>query len=168
MVGFMLCDRCAFNARCDCFVPGGECVFEKEIFDRIVGEFSVAYGLDPVADRVLVELLAFKVIRLMRAWNYESVTGFTSESQALGVYTGRLEKSLVRLMNELAVSRSKRGRTDGLKGLMVDVRQVMERSALAARRKTRKVRPESYIYKVKPLTVYRMILDDFDEFAEFR
>ena len=166
-LGFMVCDRCAFNARCDRFVPGGECIFEKEIFDRVVGEFSVAYGLDLVADRVLVELAALNAIRLMRVWNYESAVGFGSESQALGVYTGRLEKSLVRLLRELAVSRGGRGKMGGSKGLLVDVRQVMERSALAAeKRRVRKLVPKRWIYRVKPLTVYRMILEDFDELIE--
>lgn len=165
--GFMLCDRCALNVRCDRFVPGGECVFEKEIFERVVREFTEVYGLDLVADRALVELAALNAIRLMRVWNYESAVGFGSESQALGVYTGRLEKSLLRLLRELDVSRSRRGKTGGGKGLLVDVRQVIQRSALAAeKRRTRKIRPGTYIYRVRPLTVYRMVLKDFDELIE--
>jgi len=56
------------------------------------------------------------VIGLMRVWNYDAVTGFTSDSRLVGTYISRLERSLRRLLNDLAVSRIGREKSEGLTG----------------------------------------------------
>ena len=34
--GFMLCDRCVLNGRCEFFVPCGDCGLEMKSFDLLV------------------------------------------------------------------------------------------------------------------------------------
>jgi hypothetical protein len=41
--GFMVCDRCVLQARCETFVPGGECRVEQEAFDGPVAELTRQY-----------------------------------------------------------------------------------------------------------------------------
>jgi hypothetical protein len=53
--GFMSCDRCVSNAKCERFVPGSRCVLEQEAFDKIVAELVDEYDLDGVADKILAE-----------------------------------------------------------------------------------------------------------------
>jgi len=168
-VGFMLCDRCVLNVRCGRFSPGGECVFEREVFDRVVEDFTEAYGLDMFADRLSVELIAMDVVRLMRAWNYDAVRGFASEFEVVGNYVSRLEKSLRKLLNDLAVNRGRREKSEGLGGLLTDVKQVIERSAVLSGRREKMDRrriariPRKLTSKVSLHQIYLTILEDFEE-----
>lgn len=38
--GFMLCDRCVLNVKCESFVPGGECAVERRAYGWIVRRLS--------------------------------------------------------------------------------------------------------------------------------
>ena len=47
--GFMMCDRCVLQARCETFVPGGACGVEREAFDGLVAELTRQYRLEGLA-----------------------------------------------------------------------------------------------------------------------
>lgn len=65
--GFILCDRCVSNAACEHFVPKGQCLLEREAFEKVVAELTEEFDLDSVADKILVERAAMYLIRIMRA-----------------------------------------------------------------------------------------------------
>ena len=44
--GFMLCDRCVLNGRCEAFVPSGECDVEKKTYDQVFSELIEQYWLE--------------------------------------------------------------------------------------------------------------------------
>lgn len=130
--GFMLCDRCVINARCDRFLPGSECVVEKEAFERLVRELTEHYGLDMVADRILAERSAMYLIRISRAEAYEAMVGVTEKSVFWGAYISRLDNTLRGLLNDLAVARAKRKGLEKAEELMVNIEDLLERLASRA------------------------------------
>jgi len=74
--GFMLCDRCVLNVKCERFVPGGECAIEKQAYDWLVSELMSQYGLEGLADEILVGRAAMHLIRIVRAEVYEANVEF--------------------------------------------------------------------------------------------
>jgi len=93
-VGFMLCDRCAMNAKCEHVRPGEQCVLEKKAFDRVVADLMEEFELQSVADRILVERAAMYLIRIARAEAYEAAVGVTERSALWGAYISRLDNTL--------------------------------------------------------------------------
>jgi hypothetical protein len=65
--GFMLCDRCVLNVKCEAHVPGGECAVERKAYDSVVSELMAQYGLEGLVDEILVERVAMYLIRVARA-----------------------------------------------------------------------------------------------------
>lgn len=88
---YMMCDRCVVNAKCGRFVPGCECVFEREMFDKIVLELVEEYSLDGFADKIMVERAAMYLIRISRAEAYEAKVGVSEKSAFWGAYVGKLD-----------------------------------------------------------------------------
>ena len=172
-VGFMLCDRCVMNTRCERFRPDSECVMEKEAHDWLIRELIEQYGLEGLADKIFVYRAAMYLIRIARAETYESAVGVTEKSASWGAYISRLDNTLRGLMNDLAVTRVKRKRLEKEEELMVSVENLLERLAGRAiegeRRKARKERlmmePRKVrrrkVIRVRPTTVYEKILADW-------
>ena len=170
--GFMLCDRCVLNVRCERFSPDSECVKEKEAYDRIVRELTKQYELDGVADRILVWRAAMYLIRIARAETYESAVGVTEKSVLWGTFVSRLDNTLRGLLNDLGVTRLKRKHLEKGERLMVDLEDLLEDLADRAARKENIVKKEvvaerrritgrKTLYRIRPPTVYRRILEDW-------
>jgi len=172
-VGFMLCDRCVLNARCERFSPGSDCVVEKQAYERLVSELVGQYGLDLVADRILAERAAMCLIRISRAETYESMVGVTEKSTLWGAYISRLDNTLRGLLNDLAVTRAKRKGLEKAEELMVNVEDLLERltkrTVMVGRRELRKVHRgrrepailKKRVFEVRPISVYQKILVDW-------
>jgi hypothetical protein len=129
--GFMLCDRCALNAKCERFKPGGQCSFEKEAFEKVVSGLMEEFELDSVADRILVERVAMYLVRIARLEAYEAAVGVTEKSALWGVYISRLDNTLRGLLNDLAVTRLKRKQLEKDEALLVSVDDVLKKFAKA-------------------------------------
>jgi len=136
--GFMLCDRCVLNTRCEWFKPGGECVREKEAYEWTVKELKAQYGLEGLADEILASRVAMYLIRIARAENYESAVGVTDDSILWGRYVSRLDNTLRGLMNDLAVTRAKRKQLDKEEKLLISVDDLL--GSLARKRKAKRRR----------------------------
>lgn len=166
-VGFMLCDRCALNTRCESFSPGGECAPEREAYDWLVGELTRQYGLEGLADQIFVRRAVMYLIRIARAETYESTVGVTEKSALLGAYISRLDNALRAFLNDLAVTRSRRGKMDKAEAIMVDVEKLLE--TLAGRSAEREKRTEireltaahRRMFRIRSATVYLRLLDDW-------
>jgi hypothetical protein len=104
--GFMLCDRCVLNGKCELLVPGGECGVERKAFDSIVSELKMQYGLEGLADEILAERVAMYLIRVARAEVYEANVGVSSSSVAWGRYIADLDKMLRVFLRELVLTRA--------------------------------------------------------------
>jgi hypothetical protein len=104
----MLCDRCVLNGRCERHVPGGECAVEREGFAGVVSELKAQYGLDGLADEILLERVGMYLVRVARAEVYEANVGVSSGSVAWGKYIARLDGMLRELLRELALTRASR------------------------------------------------------------
>lgn len=137
--GFMLCDRCAINARCERFSPGAECVLEREAYDWLVGELTEQYGLEGLADQILAGRVAMYLIRIARAETYESVVGVTEKSALWGAYISRLDNTLRGLMKDLAITRAKRKRLEKGEALLVSVDDLLEKFVKKSEVRARKV-----------------------------
>jgi hypothetical protein len=174
-VGFMLCDRCVLNTRCERFRPGSECVMEKEAYDWLTGELIEQYGLEGLADEIYVWRAAMYLIRIARAETYESAVGVTEKSALWGAYISRLDNTLRGLLNDLAVTRLKRKRLQKGEELMVSVENLLERLAgrateaegrivkkLRLMREPRKVM-RMRVFRIRPTTVYEKILAEWRE-----
>ena len=126
-VGFMLCDRCAWNGECKLFRVGGECRREKRVFSKLVRELVEEFGLESVADRILVERVAMYLVRIARAEAYECFVGVSEKSVVWGGYVSRLDNTLRGLMNDLAVTRMKRKQLERSESLLVSVDELMKK-----------------------------------------
>ena len=104
--GFMLCDRCVLNGKCELLTPGGECGVERKAYDTIVLELKEQYGLKGLADEILAERVAMYLIRVARAEVYEAQVGFSSSSVAWGKYIADLDKMLRIFLRELVLTRA--------------------------------------------------------------
>ena len=173
-VGFMLCDRCVLNTRCERFRPGSECVIEKEAYDWLIRELIEQYGLEGLADQIFVWRAAMYLIRIARAETYESAVGVTEKSALWGAYISRLDNTLRGLLNDLAVTRLKRKRLEKGEELMVSVENLLERltvRAVEGGKKARKQRlmreprrvMKRMVFRLRPVTVYEKMLADWRE-----
>jgi len=124
--GFMLCDRCVSNAKCEQFKPGNQCVLEQETFDKAVAELVEEYDLDGVADKILVERSGMYLIHIMRAEAYEATVGMNEKTAYWDTYIGRLDSILRGLFNDLAISRGKRMKLEGGE-MLVSLNDVMRK-----------------------------------------
>ncbi len=106
--GFMLCDRCVLNTKCESFVPGSECAVEKQAFDWLVSELMKQYGLEGLADEILVGRVAMYLIRIARVEVYEANVSVSDEAIVLGKYIASLDNMLRSLMKDLALTRGER------------------------------------------------------------
>ena len=141
--GFMLCDRCVLNGKCEQLVPGGECAVEKSGFASVVSELMVQYALDGLVDEILVERVAMYLIRVARAEVYEAHVGVSGGSVAWGKYIARLDGMLRVFLRELALTRASRmslQRNDALADVD-DLLSVVERKVKAERRISRRYSP---------------------------
>jgi len=136
---FMLCDRCVLSGRCGSFVPGGECAVERKAYDGLVSEFMDQYGLDGLADEILVGRVAMYLIRIARAEVYEANVGVSDASVAWGRYISGLDNTLHVLLRDLALTRAERKKLE--KGdVLVDVDRLLnglkQRSRMGAHRRS--------------------------------
>ena len=138
-VGFMLCDRCVLNTRCERFEPGGECVLEREAYDWMVKELVEQYELEGLADEILAGRVAMYLIRIVRAEVYESAMGVSDRSVLWGKYISRLDNTLRGIMRDLAVTRAKRKQVEKGEELMVNVDNLLKTFARKSDRRVRKV-----------------------------
>jgi hypothetical protein len=129
--GFMLCDRCVWNAECKHFKPGGQCWLERKAFRKVVSELIEEFELESVADRILVERAGMYLIRIARAEAYEAAVGVTEKSALWGAYISRLDNTLRSLFNDLAVTRLKRKQLAKNEALLVSVDEVIKKFAKA-------------------------------------
>jgi len=106
--GFMLCDRCVLATRCKSFVPGGECAIERKAYDWAVSELMAQYGLEGLADEILVGRVAMNIIRIARAEAYEANVGVSEASIAWGRYISGLDNTLRALLKDLVLTRAER------------------------------------------------------------
>jgi len=171
-VGFMLCDRCVLNTRCERFRPGSECLREKEAYDQLISELTEQYGLQGLADQIYVWRAAMYLIRIARAETYESTVAVTEKSALWGAYISRLDNTLRGLLNDLAVTRLKRKQLEKREELMVNVENLLEKltvRAVEVGKKARKKRliaeprraMKKMVFRLRPLTVYEKILADW-------
>jgi len=149
--GFMLCDRCVLNVKCERFVPGGECAIEKQAYDWLVSELMSQYGLEGLADEILVGRAAMYLIRIVRAEVYEANVGVSDASVVWGKYIAGLDNMLRGLLKDLAISRGERKKIE--KGdVFVDVERLLEGLARKSQAKSVKARRAS---------IYRLVLRDW-------
>lgn len=152
--GFMLCDRCVLNARCESFVPASECSVEKKGYDLLVSELIRQYNLEGLADEIMVQRLAMYLIRIARAEAYEANVGLSDDSVAWGKYIAGLDENVRGLMRELTISRAQRQRVEK-DDVMVDLDQLMVRLNKSARIFRRRS-PREYV--LRSWTRYKMRL----------
>jgi hypothetical protein len=126
-IGFMLCDRCIQNGSCKYFRPKAECNREKKLFRKLIRELVDEFELESVADQILVERVAMYLIRIARAETYELFVGVNEKSMLWGGYISRLDNTLRGLMNDLAITRSKRMQLEKQDNLLVSVDELMKK-----------------------------------------
>jgi len=129
--GFMLCDRCVWNAECKYFKPKGQCWLERKAFRKVVSGLMEEFELESVADRILVERAGMYLVRIARAEAYEAAVGVTEKSALWGAYISRLDNTLRGLFNDLAVTRLKRKQLAKNEALLVSVDEVIKKFAKA-------------------------------------
>jgi hypothetical protein len=163
----MLCDRCLWNGECETFEPGGDCGYERGAFESIVESLMEAYGLDDVVDRLLAERAAMYLIRLARGEAYEVWRGVKA-AEAWGSYMMRLEKTLMAILRELAVTRRARREMEARNALHVDLEELIRRFVARAeqmerrrRKKARRVRMVERLELPTTPEVYRRVLEDW-------
>ena len=146
----MLCDRCVLNVKCERFVPGGECAIEKQAYDWLVSELMSQYGLEGLADEILVGRAAMYLIRIVRAEVYEANVGVSDASVVWGKYIAGLDNMLRGLLKDLALSRSERKKVEK-EDVLVDVDRLLNSLARKSEVKAKAAR----------LSVYRFVLKDW-------
>jgi hypothetical protein len=104
--GFMLCDRCVLNAKCESHVPGGECAIERSSYESLTAELMAQYELKGLGDEICASRAAMYLIRVARVEVYEAQLGVSSDSVLLGKYIADLDKMLRVYLRELCVTRS--------------------------------------------------------------
>lgn len=122
--GFMLCDRCVLSGKCDSFVPRGECAVEKKAYDWLFLELTKQYGLEGLADEILIGRVAMYLIRIARAEVYEANVGVSDGSVVWGRYITDLDKALQALLKELALTRAERKKLEKY-DVLVDVDRLL-------------------------------------------
>jgi len=132
--GFMFCDRCVLNVRCESFVPSGECGVERKAYDGLVSELMQEYGLEGLADEILVGRVAMYLIRIVRAEVYEANVGVSDASLAWGRYIAGLDNMLRGLLKDLALTRGERKKAEK-DDVLVDVDRLL--SGLAKKSEVR-------------------------------
>ena len=137
----MLCDRCVLNVKCPSLVPGGECSVEGKAYDWLSSELMAQYGLQGLADEILVGRVAMYLIRIARAEVYEANVGVSSASAVWGRYIVDLDESLRALLKDLALTRLENRRMEK-DDVLVDVDRLLSR--LAVRSKDRDRKPRKY------------------------
>jgi hypothetical protein len=140
--GFMLCDRCVLNGECESFAPGGECGVEKQAYDWLYSELVSQYGLEGLADEVLVGRVAMYLIRIARAEVYEANVGVSDASTVWGKYIGELDKGLRVLLKDLALTRTERKKLEK-DDVLVDVDHLLDGLAKRSRVESRTMRIRS-------------------------
>lgn len=125
----MLCDHCIQNGECKYFRPKAECTREKKVFRKLVRELVNDFELESIADQILVERVAMHLIRIVRAETYESFAGVSEKTILWGGYINRLDNSLRALMNDLAITRSKRMQLEKQDNLLVSVDELIKKFA---------------------------------------
>jgi len=140
--GFMLCDRCVLNGKCESLVPGGECGVEKQAYDWLYSELVSQYGLEGLADEVLVGRVAMYLIRIVRAEVYEANVGVSGASAVWGKYIGELDKGLRVLLRDLALTRAERQKLEK-DDVLVDVDRLLDGLAKRSRVESRIMRRRS-------------------------
>lgn len=164
--GFMHCDRCAWNGHCDRFRPGKACSIEEKAFEWVVEELTREYGLDGVADRLLAERAAMVLIRIARVEAYEAAVGISDDTALLGRYIERLDRMLLKFLEALAVTRTKRLGLRRGEALSVGVTELLK--GLKARSRPAKPRRVRIIVdgrwttvRFSPWKVYAELLGDW-------
>ena len=104
--GFMLCDRCVLNTRCESHVPGSECAIERKAYESLTSELLSQYELKGLGDEICVSRAVMYLIRIARTEVYEAQLGVSSDSVLLGKYVANLDKMLRAYLRELCVTRS--------------------------------------------------------------
>jgi hypothetical protein len=164
--GFMHCDRCISNAKCNRFVPGNQCVLEQETFDRIVSEITDEYDLDDVADKIYIERGAMYLIRIMRAEAYEAAVGMNEKTVYWDTYIGRLDNMLRGLFSDLAINRAKRLKNDQVNGMLVDLDNVMHKLTREKKKSSQILNPA---LKMRRLSVRKELLAMWEkDYAKFK
>jgi len=149
--GFMLCDRCVLGAKCESFVPGGECGVERRVYGRVVSELMKQYGLEGLADEILVGRVAMYLIRIVRAEVYEANVGVSDASVVWGKYIAGLDNVLRGLLKDLAVSRSERKKVEK-HDMFIDVERLL--NGLARKSEARAA-------EARRTSVFRLVLMDW-------
>jgi len=148
--GFMLCDRCVLNVRCESFVPGGECAVERRAFGWIVRRLIGGYGLEGLADEILVGRVAMYLVRIARAEVYEANVGVSDKSVVWGRYVAGLDRVLRGLLKDLALSRAERKKAEK-SDVLVDVDRLLKglgkRRRVARRGLVRRLSPMGLVLK---------------------
>lgn len=135
--GFMLCDRCVLNAKCESIVPRGECAVERKAYDSIVSELVAQYGLEGLADEVLAGRVAMYLVRIARTEIYEASIGFAKATVIWGEYIVRLDKILRALSKDLVLTRADRALLDK-DNVLVDIDRLL--ASLSAGKDRKQVR----------------------------
>ena len=138
----MLCDRCVLGSKCESFVPSGECAVERRAYDWLVSELMGQYGLEGLADEILVGRVAMYLIRIARAEVYEANVGVSDESAVWGKYIAGLDSTLRVLFKDLALTRAERKKLE--RGdMLVDVDRLLDGLTGKSRAEARVARKRS-------------------------
>jgi hypothetical protein len=149
----MLCDRCVLGAKCENFVPGGECAVERQAYDGLISELMSQYGLEGLADEILVGRVAMYLIRIVRAEVYEANVGVSDAAVVWGKYIGGLDNMLRGLLKDLALSRSERKKVEK-DDVLVDVDKLLNSLAKKSEVKARTI-------EVRRFSIHQRVLKDW-------
>lgn len=149
--GFMLCDRCVLNTRCESFKPGEECAVEKQAYDWLVSELIAQYGLEGLADEILVGRVAMYLIRIARVEVYEANVGVSDEAIVLGKYISCLDNMLRGLMRDLALTRGERKKAEK-EDIFVDVEKLLKTFTGKGKAQAKTARVSAYRLLLKDWT----------------
>jgi hypothetical protein len=106
------------------FVPEGECSVERKAYDDLVSKLMRQYNLSGLADEILVRRVAMYLIRIARAEVYEANVGVSDASVVWGRYISGLDKTLMVLLRNLALTRAERKKLE--KGdVLVDIDRLL-------------------------------------------
>jgi hypothetical protein len=149
----MLCDRCVLGVKCESFVPGGECAVERQAYDGLISELMRQYGLEGLADEILVGRVAMYLIRIVRAEVYEANVGVSDAAVVWGKYITGLDNMLRGLLKDLALSRSERKKVEK-DDVLVDVDKLLNSLAKKSEVKARTI-------EVRRFPIYQRVLKDW-------
>lgn len=138
--GFMLCDRCVLQTRCERFEAGGTCTVEREAYDWLVAQLLEQYELEGLADEILAGRVAMYLIRIARAEAYEAAIGVTDKLVVWGRYIRGLDNTLRGVMRDLAVTRAKRKQLEKGEELTVSLDELLRKFVQQSDRRRREPR----------------------------